>query len=211
MNTSPGPVATSYISCICMIGLWAPVNLKRLRHHDDECHFRTMSLACHPRHPICVHVNRMPVHKQTHRVYVVVDLAEFVCGEGPQTVPIEERITDVASAMAEAVAEVVGTCTGQGNAVASISGFSRAETRAEAVGRASARVLTTSEVCGRCTAALESLVETVETVSATAVAEASISVRHLHQLHICTSADTAANCASDTAVGSSVGRSGPTS
>ena len=117
----------------------------------------------------------------------MVNLAEFVCGEGAETVPIEERITDVASAMAEAVAEVVGTCTGQGNAVATVSGFSRAETRAEAVGRASAQILTTAEVCGQCNAALESLVETVETVSATAVAEASISVCHSQRIstYIC--------------------------
>ena len=110
--------------------------------------------------------------------HAVVELAEFACNdvEGG-TVPINERVTGIASAMAEAVAEVVGQCTGEGDATATVSGISRAEARAEAVGTASARILATSQVCEFCSSGLDAFSTAVETVAATAVAEATVMVR----------------------------------
>ena len=107
----------------------------------------------------------------------MVELAEFACNDvGGGTVPINERVTSVASAMAEAVAEVVGQCSGEGNAQATVSGLSRAETRAEAVGTASAQIVATSQVCEFCSSGLEAFSTAVETVAASAVAEARIMV-----------------------------------
>ena len=104
----------------------------------------------------------------------MVDLAAATCGDEEDVVPIDESRTKVATAMANAVAEVTGECTGLGTGRVSIQGTSRAEIRAEAVGRASAGILANSSVCGTCTAELDSLVTTVETVAAEAVAQANL-------------------------------------
>jgi len=105
----------------------------------------------------------------------VVDLAAATCGDPEDVVPIEESSSAIATAMANAIAEVTGECTGLAGQI-TIQGTSRAEIRAEAVGMASAGVLASSTVCGMCTAELDSLVMTVETVAAEAVAQANLDV-----------------------------------
>ena len=109
----------------------------------------------------------------------MVNLAAATCGDAglEDVVPIDESSTAVATAMANAVAEVTGECTGLGTGQISIQGSSRAEIRAEAVGMASARILANSTVCGTCAVELDSLVTTVETVAAEAVAQANLDVR----------------------------------
>ena len=115
----------------------------------------------------------------------MVELAEVACNDvGAGTVPINTRVSRVASVMAEAVAEVVAECTGQGNSVVTASGFANAEATAEAVGNASARIVVTSEACELCTAGLEAFTTAVETVAVTAVAEASIMVRFPGKLNL---------------------------
>ena len=106
----------------------------------------------------------------------MVDLAAATCGDPEDVVPIEESRSAIATAMANAIAEVTGECTGLGTGQITIQGTSRAEVRAEAVGMASAGVLASSTVCGMCTAELDSLVMTVETVAAEAVAQANLDV-----------------------------------
>lgn len=114
---------------------------------------------------------------QTQHFRAVVEVAEFACNENTKGKPIRSSVATVAVAMAEAVAEVVGECSGQGNAVATVTGFARAEARAQAVGRASARILTNAAICKSCKASLNAFAETVETITASAVAEASVDVR----------------------------------
>lgn len=119
------------------------------------------------------------MHSHSHlgtRV-AVLDLAAFACGGNTKVIPVDERITAVASAMAEAVASVTSTCSGEGNAQAVVSGLARAEARAEAVGSATVRIVATSEVCQLCQSSLKSLVNVTESVTATAVAEARVQVR----------------------------------
>ena len=114
----------------------------------------------------------------THAWHAVVELASVACGDaGAATVPINTRATSVASAMAVAVAEVMAECTGQGNAMISFSGMARAEATAEAVGTASARILASSEVCEFCSSGLDAFTSAVQTVAATAVAEANVMAR----------------------------------
>ena len=108
----------------------------------------------------------------------MVQLAEVACNDvGAGTVPINTRVSRVASVMAEAVAEVVVECTGQGNAVVTANGFANAAATAEAVGNASASIITTSGICEFCSVGLEAFASAVETVAVTAVAEASAMVR----------------------------------
>ena len=115
----------------------------------------------------------------------MVQLAGVACNDvGAGTVQINTNVSGVASVMAEAVAEVVAECTGQGNSVVTTAGFANAAATAEAVGNASARIVVTSEVCELCTAGLVSFVSAVETVAVTAVAEASSMVRFPRQLYL---------------------------
>lgn len=107
----------------------------------------------------------------------MVDLAAFACGGDSRTIPFDKSKRAVASAMAKAVASVLSTCTGEGNAEASVSGFARAEAQAEAVGKATVSILATSEVCQLCQSSLQSFVTVAETVTAKAVAEAQVQVR----------------------------------
>ena len=111
------------------------------------------------------------------RLHAVVDIAAKACGNTRMEIPIGERVEAVARAMANAVAEVTGSCEGLSDAQVTIEGTSRAEARAQAVGMASAGILATSEVCELCTAELDILVTSVETVAAEAVAEARLDVR----------------------------------
>eukprot|EP00892_Ulva_mutabilis_P005488 jgi/Ulvmu1/3310/UM154_0001.1 len=76
--------------------------------------------------------------------------------------------------MAEAVASVTGQCSGVGTAQVMVNAVARAEAQAMAVGRASAQLLATSEVCGSCESTLNTLVESMETVAATAVASVTV-------------------------------------
>ena len=104
-------------------------------------------------------------------------LSEFACGGEAAIVPINESITAVASAAAEAVASVIGSCSGEGDATATLQGLARAEQEAVAIGQAAAGIVATAEYCQLCTIALESMVAIAQNVTATAVAEASLSVR----------------------------------
>lgn len=107
----------------------------------------------------------------------VVDLAAFACGDSSQVIPFDVSKKAVASAMAKAVASVLSTCEGQGNAEATVSGLARAEAKAKAVGESTVRVLASSEVCKLCQSSLESFVSVAKTVTANAVAEARVQVR----------------------------------
>jgi len=83
----------------------------------------------------------------------------------------------VAIAQAEAIAEVVGTCSGDGTATLRLEARREATARAEAVGRASAEVLASSDVCGLCETGLESMISAVENLAVEAVAELNLDVR----------------------------------
>lgn len=114
----------------------------------------------------------------------MLDIAAYSCGEIPRNVSIDASIAEVASAMAEVVASVVGTCTGSGSAsTASVSGLARASVQAEAVGTATAAIIATADVCGLCNTTLETITSVMETVSVRAFAEAEIQVLPQHMTH----------------------------
>ena len=124
----------------------------------------------------CVSALRQTCASHSAR-HAVVELAEFACNDvGEGIVPINDRATAVAAAMAQAVAEVEAECIGRGDSTVTFTGTTTAEATAEAVGRASARVVVTSGVCDLCNSSLTAFAEAVETVTVTAVAEASIMV-----------------------------------
>ena len=108
------------------------------------------------------------------------DIAKSICAEAtgePTVVTIEQSIAAVASAQAEAVAEVVGQCSGDGTATLQLRARRRANARAKAVGTASAQILASAEICDLCDIALESLATAVETLTAEAIAEVDLDVR----------------------------------
>lgn len=110
----------------------------------------------------------------------MIDIADSICLEAtgqPVVVPIDESITAVAFAQAEAIAEVVGTCAGVGSATLQVSARRRAEAQASAIGEASASVLTSSSVCGLCQSGLEAFASAIESVTVNAVAELELDVR----------------------------------
>ena len=110
----------------------------------------------------------------------MIDIAESICNEAtgqPIVVPINERVSAVAFAQAEAVAGVIGQCAGTGTAQLQVSARRRAEAQATAVGTASANIVASSGVCGLCETALTSFAVAVETLTANAVAVVDLDVR----------------------------------
>lgn len=107
----------------------------------------------------------------------VVDLAAVVCDEdAPRFIPINSRVETVASAMAGAMASVIATCEGEGDAVATVAGTAGISAQAEAVATATARVIADSNVCQTCCSGFEAVASTVYTATANAVARAEIAV-----------------------------------
>lgn len=133
----------------------------------------------------------MPYSRVCH---AVIDIAESICNEAtgqPIVVPIDERISAVAFAQAEAVASVIGTCAGDGSATLQVTARRRAEAQASAVGVASANIVASSGVCDLCEVGLQSFAVAVESLTANAIAEVNLDVRLLRAA--CTGVRTSAD------------------
>lgn len=102
-----------------------------------------------------------------------VDVGAYVCGdEMADVVTVNEQVSDIAIAIAEAFAEISVNCMAQGNADIRAMGYSLAEERAEALGVAVSEIFAETEVCGVCEAAVSALSEVAEELLAEAVATA---------------------------------------
>lgn len=109
-----------------------------------------------------------------------LDIGNYVCGEQaeePTIITINEQVESVASAIAEAFAEVSADCHASGNAEVRAQGYSFAQDRAEALGSAVSEIFASAEVCGQCSAVVSALSETTQLLVAEAVAEAWTQVR----------------------------------
>lgn len=107
----------------------------------------------------------------------MVDIAAYACGERPRKTPVKDSIAVVASAMADVVASVSGTCTGSGAiTVAKVFGYAKATVRAEAVGDATARVISEAGVCSKCKPTLREMRSLAMKVAQSAVVEVQIEV-----------------------------------
>ena len=102
-----------------------------------------------------------------------LDVGAYVCGgDEPDIVTINEQISDIAIAVAEAFAEVSANCFAEGNAMIRAQGYAFAEERAEALGTAVSVIFASAEVCGECDAAIGALSAVTEELFVEAIATA---------------------------------------
>ena len=109
-----------------------------------------------------------------------MDIGRFACGDpeaGTDITEINEQVTMVATAAAEAVASIRATCAVRGNGRISTTGSARAMAQAEAYGRAVSDVFIANDACPNCTAVVEAVVGTSMRVIDEATAEAWIQAR----------------------------------
>lgn len=99
-----------------------------------------------------------------------LDIGNFACGSNAVGRDVDTQISTVATAAAEAIAEIRATCVVQGSGSISTEGSAMATARAEEYGRAVSDLFAGRDLCPRCTAVADAVVRTSEQIISEATA-----------------------------------------